>query len=104
LTGRLFRWSIKSSVVNSIVTEVALSHFGYHRAAILYIPVSRNFIKLALILTWFDQVPRTSVGKAFCWINSDNPICLPCNGPEWTLLHTGGIIAMPTLVFEKKPM
>jgi len=91
-------------VVDPIVTEIALSHFGGLLAAILHISVPWNFVKFTLILAWLDLLTGTSAGKAFCRINPNDSICLFYNGLERARLQAGRVIAMPALVFEKKPV
>jgi hypothetical protein len=55
---------IQGRVVESIVTEVALSHFGHHDTAILGIFVPRNFIIFTFILARLHLLSGTSGGKA----------------------------------------
>ena len=54
-TGRSFR-KVWSGAGQSVVTEVALSHFCCYRDTCLHIPVPWNFIKFTLLLTRFDSI------------------------------------------------
>ena len=65
LTSRFSRLGIQGRVAESIITEVALPHFGHNQAAILDIPVPWNFIKFAFILARLHLLTGTSAGKAF---------------------------------------
>jgi len=91
-------------VDHPVETEVALSHFGGHFTAILYIPVPWNFVKFTLILAWLDLLTGTPAGKAFGRVDPNDSISLFYNGLERALLQAGRVIAMPALVFEKKPI
>ena len=61
LTGGFSRLSVPGRLIESIVTEVALSHFGFHRVAVHNIRVPWNCMVFTFCLTWLDLPTETFV-------------------------------------------